>query len=343
MKGASNKAFFRRWMLEPRYRAWEERRNRPPIGRWQEISSCPTRSLRNWKFSRALALGWTSTRASCWREAGRCSASGVDCPCRKGDGRRMEATEALKRTIHVTEELQSLVKTMKVGRKLGAIVFDSDQGMFGQLSDVIVEHALRALARLARRREDQTLLAVGQRVAAQLEDSGRTIAATLEVPGSIGRISPTVHEMLQCIELWHSQHGNEMVVRFYCRLTSGVFYHPRGLHLLSVDIAWIHSLKARRWPSKVIPTYMMETECLYHSLIREYLFVSLSRAVAKSLASENAARLASMQVAERNSEDRLKELTSEFYQSRQAAITSELLDIISGFEALEGNGSGAHE
>lgn len=38
-------------------------------------------------------------------------------------------------------------------------------------------------------------------------------------------------------------------------------------------------------------------------------------------------------VAERNIEDRLKALSSEFHQARQAAITGELLDIISGFEA----------
>jgi F-type H+-transporting ATPase subunit gamma len=298
----------------------------------------------------------------------------------------MEAIEGLKRTIHVTEELQSLVKTMKVlaglnirqyekaaraiseynrtiemglqialrtlpepllpprhapGRKLGAIVFGSDQGMCGQLNEIVVEHALRALTRLARRREEQTILAVGQRAAAQLEDSGRSIVAVLEVPGSIGGVTTTVHEMLRRIEQWHSQLGVEMVVLFYCRLTSGVFYRPRGIRLLPVDVGWIRSLKAKRWPSRVIPGYMMETERLYHSLIREYLFASLFRAVAESLASENAARLASMQAAERNIEDRLKELTSAFHQSRQAAITSELLDIISGFEALKGNASDA--
>lgn len=59
----------------------------------------------------------------------------------------------------------------------------------------------------------------------------------------------------------------------------------------------------------------MNTEGFYHSLIREYLFVSLYRAFAESLASENAARLASMQLAERNIEDRLRELSSEFRPS----------------------------
>jgi F-type H+-transporting ATPase subunit gamma len=79
----------------------------------------------------------------------------------------------------------------------------------------------------------------------------------------------------------------------------------------------------------------MDTERLFHALIREYLFVSLFRAFAESLASENAARLASMQVAERNIEDRLKALNAQFHQCRQTTVTSELLDIISAFEALK--------
>jgi F-type H+-transporting ATPase subunit gamma len=292
----------------------------------------------------------------------------------------MEAVETIKRTLHVTEELHSVVKTMKVlaglnirqceraahavgeysrtiemgleialrtlpeplmpprhapGRKLGAIIFGSDQGMCGQLNDLIVGHATRALSKLALRREDQTILAVGQRAAAQLEDSRRPVAGALEVPGSPLGIAATVHDVLQRIEDWRSRQGIELVVLFYCRFLSGVFYRPYGVRLLPVDLEWIHGLKVRRWPSKVIPTYTMDTERLFHSLIREYLFASLFRALAESLASENAARLASMQVAERNIEDRLRELTSEFHQCRQTAITSELLDIISGFEALK--------
>ena len=294
----------------------------------------------------------------------------------------MQALEGLKRTIHVTEEMQSLVKTMKVlaglniriyeraaravaeynrtiergleialrdvreyalapqsgapsGRRLGAIVFGSDQGMCGQLNDVVVAHAQRALSRLAVRHEEQATIAVGQRAAARLEDAGQAVEATLEVPGSTGGIAETVHEVLLLIEDWR-QRAIDVVVLFYARPHSGTLYRPRGIRLLPVDREWIHGLKAKRWPSRVLPTYTMEAEKLFQSLIREYLFVSLFRAFAESLASENASRLASMQVAERNIEDRLKELTTEFRQSRQCSITSELLDIVSAFEALKG-------
>jgi F-type H+-transporting ATPase subunit gamma len=57
--------------------------------------------------------------------------------------------------------------------------------------------------------------------------------------------------------------------------------------------------------------------------------------MAESLASENAVRLASMQGAEKDIEDKLAELHTVFHQQRQMSITEGLLDIVAGFEALE--------
>jgi F0F1-type ATP synthase, gamma subunit len=70
--------------------------------------------------------------------------------------------------------------------------------------------------------------------------------------------------------------------------------------------------------------------------VRHYLFFSLYRAFVESLASENASRLASMQMAEKNIEEHLNELSAQFHRRRQSAITSELLDVVTGFEAITG-------
>lgn len=78
----------------------------------------------------------------------------------------------------------------------------------------------------------------------------------------------------------------------------------------------------------------MDREQLLSSLLRQHLFVSLYRAIVESLASENAARLASMQAAERSIDERLEALNTQFRYQRQHAITEELLDIVAGFEAL---------
>jgi F-type H+-transporting ATPase subunit gamma len=73
------------------------------------------------------------------------------------------------------------------------------------------------------------------------------------------------------------------------------------------------------------------------ALIREYLFISLFRACAESLASENASRLAAMQRADKNINDLLEQLHGTFHQLRQSGIDEELFDVISGFEALGGS------
>ena len=70
------------------------------------------------------------------------------------------------------------------------------------------------------------------------------------------------------------------------------------------------------------------------ALIREYLFVSLFRACAESLASENASRLAAMQRADKNIDDLLERLTGTFHRVRQSGIDEELFDVVAGFEAL---------
>ncbi len=291
----------------------------------------------------------------------------------------METSESLRRSLAVTEELQSVVKTMKAlagvnirayeraahavaeynrtiemglqialqripaqalppkhptGAKLGAIVFGSDQGMCGQLNDQVVSHASRALLKLAVKRESQALLAVGVRAAGQLESLGRKLEGSVQVPSSTSGITAAVEEVLRKIEEWHFERGIEFVVLFYARPVSGAWYRVRGLRLLPVDREWINGLKAKRWPSKVLPEFSMDETAMFRALIREYMFVSLYRAFAESLASENASRLASMQVAEHNIDDRLRALTTESRQFRQTSITDELLDIISSFEAL---------
>jgi F-type H+-transporting ATPase subunit gamma len=222
------------------------------------------------------------------------------------------------------------------GRKLGAVVFGSDQGMCGQLNDQVVSYALRALKKLARRRDQQSAIAVGVRAASQLETEGRILEQTIDVPASITGIGAAVEQALRKIEDWHLRQGIETIVLFNARPVSGAWYRTRGVQLLPVDAQWINGLRVKPWPSNVIPMFTLDERRLFQLLIREYLFVSLFRAFAESLACENASRLASMQVAEKNIDERLRALTTESRQLRQENITSELLDIIASFEALTG-------
>ena len=69
-------------------------------------------------------------------------------------------------------------------------------------------------------------------------------------------------------------------------------------------------------------------------LAEEYFFIQLYRALLESHSSENGARLLAMTAASGNIDDRFDEVTREFRSVRQDAITSELLDVVAGAEAL---------
>jgi F-type H+-transporting ATPase subunit gamma len=108
--------------------------------------------------------------------------------------------------------------------------------------------------------------------------------------------------------------------------------------LLPLDENWRRGLFQLPWPTANLPEVMGGGMSTLRALIREYLFVSLFRACAESLASENASRLAAMQRADKNIDDLLGSLNGTFHRLRQSGIDEELFDVISGFEALSGNG-----
>ena len=73
---------------------------------------------------------------------------------------------------------------------------------------------------------------------------------------------------------------------------------------------------------------------LVSSLIPRHLNVQMWKYLLESYASEQAARMLSMENATSNAQDMIKDLTLEFNKARQAAITTEMLEIVSGAEAL---------
>ena len=94
------------------------------------------------------------------------------------------------------------------------------------------------------------------------------------------------------------------------------------------------------WPTGYLPEVMGSGTATLSALLREYLFISLFRACAESLASENASRLAAMERADRNIEELLESLHGTFHRLRQSGIDEELFDVIAGFEALSASKAG---
>lgn len=218
--------------------------------------------------------------------------------------------------------------------RMGAIIFGSDQGLCGQLNEQISVHAIDEMDKLGIDKAQRTIMTVGLRVNGFIEDAGLTITESLTVPGSTAGITPMVQEIIMVLDEWIIRKQIHHIYLFYNEYMTGAAYRQKTLHMLPVDRAWLKNLESKKWPTKTLPTFRMDWDDLFRGLIHEYLFASLYRAFAESLASENASRLAAMQNAEKNIEERLQELHGQFHRKRQMNITEELLDIVAGFEAM---------
>lgn len=217
-----------------------------------------------------------------------------------------------------------------------AIVFGSDQGLVGRFNDVVANHTINSLSALPGTSE---IWGVGERVYTRLTDAGFSPREHFTVPNSVGAITLLVGQILVQAEERHDQGKMSELYLFYNRPTSGSIYTPVSQQLLPLDAQWQQNLMELPWPTTNLPEVIgngdTDTGTL-EALIREYFFVSLFRACAESLASENASRLAAMQRADKNIDDLLTNLSRTFQRQRQDNIDEELFDVIAGFEALSG-------
>ena len=214
---------------------------------------------------------------------------------------------------------------------MGAVVFGSDQGLVGQFNDVVADHAVKTLGGLT---DKPQIWAVGERVHARLADAGLPLMGLFTVPNSVKAITPLVGQILMESVTRHSQGEVTELHLFYNRPTPGAVYAPVSQRLLPLDENWRSKLAELPWPTGNLPEVIGDGTATLRAFIGEYLFVSLFRACAESLASENASRLAAMQRADKNIDELLEDLNGTFHRLRQSGIDEELFDVISGFEAL---------
>lgn len=231
----------------------------------------------------------------------------------------------------IGEQTQAL-KSEPDTKIVHAVIFGSDQGLVGRFNERVVDRALAELAQTTPK-----VWSVGERAHARLVDTGLTPEGSFAVPGSVELITRLVGEILQQVQIpddaEESETQHAALILFYNR-PSSKGYAPVSQQLLPLDLHWQRRLANQPWPTKQLPETLDLSTRTLGAFIREHLFVSLFRASAESLASENASRLAAMQRADRNISELLDELHARFHQLRQSSIDGELFDVIAGFDSL---------
>jgi F-type H+-transporting ATPase subunit gamma len=119
---------------------------------------------------------------------------------------------------------------------------------------------------------------------------------------------------------------------FFAKFQSALVQEPTELQIIPVPIAASNGAAAQGASAAV--EYEPDEEDILAALLPRNVAVQLFRAFLENAASEQGSRMTAMDNATRNAGDMINKLTIQYNRTRQAAITTELVEIISGAEAL---------
>ncbi len=122
---------------------------------------------------------------------------------------------------------------------------------------------------------------------------------------------------------------------FYSQFINMMKQEPTSFQLLPL-ISQESFEEVKKTQNDFMPEYILEPErkIIIDTLVDQYVNLKVWKALLESNAAEQSARLFAMDKATQNANDLIKELRLQFNNARQAAITSEMLEIVSGAEAL---------
>jgi len=158
-------------------------------------------------------------------------------------------------------------------KRVGAIVFGSDQGLCGQLNEQISVFTLEHFKTNGIKKDNRVILSVGARVADYLEDAGQTLYDVLPTPGSTAGITPLVQEIIMIIDEWHFRNHVDHFLLFYNKYLGGATYHPHMIQLLPVSQEWLKEIATKKWDSKSLPIYRMSGDMIFSSPESENIFL----------------------------------------------------------------------
>lgn len=119
---------------------------------------------------------------------------------------------------------------------------------------------------------------------------------------------------------------------FFAKFQSALVQNPTGVQIIPVPLQV--STTQSVTTSEASVEYEPDEETILAELLPRNIAIQIFRALLENAASEQGSRMTAMDNATRNAGDLINRLTIQYNRSRQAAITTELIEIIAGAEAL---------
>jgi len=221
------------------------------------------------------------------------------------------------------------------------VVVTSDRGLCGGFNGNLIRKARQEVARLEGEGKDVKIVTVGRKARDLLKrDQGAKIIESFTGIGSGKRVNFSEANQITQLVLEQFDAGNfDVCSLIYNNFVSVLTQKPQAQQIIPFklpeldkanDNEALNSSESAKSPYAFEP----EEEEILGQLLPRNLGVQMFRALLDSAAGEQAARMTAMDNATRNAGEKINSLNLVYNRARQAAITKELIEIISGAEAV---------
>ncbi|MDR6627668.1 F0F1 ATP synthase subunit gamma [Caulobacter segnis] len=211
------------------------------------------------------------------------------------------------------------------------VVAAADRGLAGGFTSSIVRAARQHIDGLIAQGKTVRVICVGKKVTAQLaRPYAGKIVETFDLSAYRQLTLSVAQPIADVVTREYEAGETDVVTLFYSRFKSVVQQIPTGLQLIP---ATVEGAEAVSGPAAVYD-YEPSEEAILETLLPRNLTVQILSALLDNMAGFYASQMTAMDNATRNAGDMIKRYTLEYNRSRQAQITKELIEIISGAEAV---------
>ncbi len=210
------------------------------------------------------------------------------------------------------------------------VVCTAERGLCGPFNSSIVRLAREKANALINQGKEVKILCVGRKGADQLRRVyGKQIIEVIELRGIKNIGFEQANMVSQKIAALFEQGAFDVCTLFFSRFKSVIAQIPTAQQIIPPEFA-----KAADAGPSAAYEYEPEEEEILADLLPRNLSVQVFRALLENAASEQGARMSAMDNATRNAGEMIRKQTLTYNRTRQAMITKELIEIISGAEAL---------
>jgi F-type H+-transporting ATPase subunit gamma len=222
---------------------------------------------------------------------------------------------------------RTAVKTVRV------VVFGSDKGLCGGFNGQIARMAQTFVSEQIEHGKTVQIVTVGrkQKDLFKSEFGKNTVASYDDVMGNVDFALAEEIGMQMLSDF--AEEKCDKIVMFYNNFVSMMSQVATEQNLVPFQGSEVEEVTGEE-ELKGYVDYEPEEDAILKKLLPYNLNMQIFRAMLESNASEQAARMMAMENATNNAGDMIKSLSLKYNRSRQAAITSELIEIISGAEAV---------